>query len=125
MKIYGLKTCSTCRKALKVLRANGHEAEIVDVRADGIDGELLEKMHVIFGEALLNKRSTAWRKLTDVEKTRKPVQLMLAHPLLMKRPLIVEDGGLVTLGWGEDQQKMWAEKGSWFTKGVGTAPHSS
>ncbi len=118
MKIYGLKTCSTCRKALKVLRENDENADIVDVRKDGISAELLEKMHVIFGEALLNKRSPSWRKLTDKEKNQKPVELMLKHPLLMKRPLIIEDGGLITLGWGDKQEKMWSEKGNWITRGV-------
>ena len=37
MKIYGLKTCDTCRKALKQLP----DAQMVDVRAEGVPAPVL------------------------------------------------------------------------------------
>ncbi len=107
MKIYGLKNCDTCRRALKALKAAGHEAELVDVRKDGLIAEELERFFVVFGQDLVNRRSTTWRKLSEEEREGKPVALMLAHPSLMKRPVILEEGGLLTLGWGKDEQKHW------------------
>lgn len=110
MKIYGLKNCDTCRRAHKALTAAGHEVELVDVRGDGIPPEELERLFMVFGQDLVNRRSTTWRKLSEQERGGKPVDLMLAHPSLMKRPVILEDGGLLTLGWGKDEQKHWGVK---------------
>ena len=110
MKIYGLKNCDTCRRALKDLRTAGHEVALVDVRSDGIAAEELERLFLVFGQDLMNRRSTTWRKLSEEEREGEPVTLMLTHPSLMKRPVIVEDGGLQTLGWGKEEQELWRKK---------------
>ena len=99
MIVYGLKTCDTCRKALKSLP----DAEFRDVRADGVPGEVMQEAHARFGAALLNTRSTTWRGLDEAERQGDPLALLAAHPALMKRPLIV-DGGEMYLGWGPEVQ---------------------
>ncbi|KNG94007.1 arsenate reductase family protein [Pseudaestuariivita atlantica] len=100
MQLYGLKTCDTCRKALKALQ----NAEFVDVRADGVPDEVMTHAHQRFGAALVNTRSTTWRGLSDDERAEPPEALLKAHPALMKRPLIV-DGDAMYLGWGEEVRK--------------------
>lgn len=97
MRIYGLKTCDTCRKALKSLP----EAEFADVRKDGVPETLLETAFDQFGEKLINMRSTTWRGLSESERDLPPLALLRAHPALMKRPLIVAPGGALYLGWTE------------------------
>lgn len=57
MKLYGLKNCDTCRKALKALP----DVELVDVRADGVPEDVLARAYEQFGAAFLNTRSTTWR----------------------------------------------------------------
>ncbi|MCW9043671.1 MAG: arsenate reductase [Pseudopelagicola sp.] len=99
MQLYGLKTCDTCRKALKALE----NAEFVDVRADGVPELVLERAYAEFGGALLNTRSTTWRGLSEAERQEAPLTLLKAHPTLMKRPLIDVDGVLY-LGWDLDVQ---------------------
>jgi arsenate reductase len=99
MKIYGLKNCDTCRKALKALV----QAELVDVRSDGVAADAIEKAFVQFGDALLNTRSTTWRGLSEDERLGAPLDLIAQHPALMKRPLIV-DGDKMYLGWTKDVQ---------------------
>ena len=99
MILYGLKTCDTCRKALKSLP----DAEFVDVRSDGVPPEVLEAAHGQFGPALVNTRSTTWRGLSEAERQRAPLDLLAEHPTLMKRPLIRAPGALY-LGWGKDVQ---------------------
>lgn len=99
MRLYGIKTCDTCRKALKVLE----NAEFVDVRADGMPDDVLEKAFAEFGGALVNTRSTTWRGLSEDARQGAPLELLRAHPTLMKRPLIEVDGALY-LGWGKDVQ---------------------
>lgn len=94
MKIYGIKTCDTCRKARKVLP----EADFVDVREDGLSAELLRSFWDSLGEALLNKRSTTWKTLSEQARAGDPLTLMAAHPTLMKRP-VIEANGQLYLGW--------------------------
>ena len=99
MVLYGLKTCDTCRKALKSLG----DVEFVDVRAQGVPEDLLKSAFALFGEALVNTRSTTWRGLSEEERARDPLALLADHPTLMKRPLIVA-GDEMYLGWGKDVQ---------------------
>ncbi len=101
--IYGLKSCDTCKKALKTLQEAGHDISYIDVRSDGIGADKLAKFHCEFGQALINTRSTTWRGLSADDRTRPALQLLLEHPTLMKRPVIDADG-VLSLGWGKDVQ---------------------
>ena len=69
--------------------------------------EVLEAALAEFGEALINKKSATWRGLSDAERQGAPEALLVAHPALMKRPLIV-DGGRMTLGWSAETEAAWA-----------------
>lgn len=99
MIIYGLKNCDTCRKAVKALPG----AELVDVRADGVPDDVIQRAFTQFGTALLNTRSTTWRGLDAAEREHDPLVLIAQHPALMKRPLI-DDAGTLHLGWTKDVQ---------------------
>ena len=99
MILYGLKTCDTCRKALKTL----DNAEFRDIRTDGLPKQVARAAHDRFGAALVNRQSTTWRGLSDVERGRNPLELLADYPALMKRPLI-DDAGTLYLGWGRDTQ---------------------
>lgn len=109
MKVYGIKSCDTVRKAIRALEAAGHAPDLVDLRADGVEAADLERFLAEFGEALVNKRSTTWRGLSDEERGDDPVRQILANPALMKRPVIEADGRL-TLGWDAAAQAVWLGK---------------
>ncbi|OAN96731.1 ArsC/Spx/MgsR family protein [Sulfitobacter geojensis] len=94
MILYGLKNCDTCRKALKSLP----QAELRDVRKDGVPEDVLAAALEKFGDALLNTRSTTWRGLDEAQRQAAPMDLLKAHPALMKRPLIDVNNTLF-LGW--------------------------
>ena len=101
MKLYGLKNCDSCRKALKDLRAAGYAPELVEVRTAPVPAELMAKAFAQFEGMLLNKASTTWRALTEEEKAYDVLDLLARYPNLMKRPLIVK-GDKMTLGWKAD-----------------------
>ncbi|MEL6608259.1 MAG: ArsC/Spx/MgsR family protein [Pseudomonadota bacterium] len=103
MQIYGIKTCDTCRKALKALP----DAEFVDVRVDGMPQDILLAAHARFADALVNRRSTTWREMSEAERGGDPLTLLRAHPTLMKRPLIVS-GETMTLGWSAEIAGQWS-----------------
>ena len=106
MKIYHLKTCDTCRKAIKALRAAGRDPVLHDVRADGLDQPTIEALEAALGfEALVNKKSATWRGLSDEVKSGlsrdTAVALLIENPTLMKRP-VIEHNGRYTVGWTKD-----------------------
>ena len=60
MRIFGLKNCDTCRKAVKLL--DGYR--FFDVRIDLIPDQILDAALQEFGDDLVNKKSTTWRNLS-------------------------------------------------------------
>lgn len=109
MKVYGIKSCDTVRKAMTALTAAGYAPRLVDIRADGVEEADLQRFYQAFGAALVNTRSTTWRGLPDAERGDDPIRLISAHPALMKRPVIEAEGGL-TLGWDKAVQAKWLGK---------------
>ncbi|WP_371061268.1 arsenate reductase family protein [Rhodosalinus sp. 5P4] len=97
MLIYGLKTCDTCRKALKSLP----EARLLDIRAEGMPEPVLRRAAAQFGPDLVNRRSTTWRALSEEDRALAPETLIARQPAVMKRPLI-DDGGTLYLGWSDE-----------------------
>jgi Spx/MgsR family transcriptional regulator len=103
LTVYGIKTCSTVRKAIKELEAAGHDVNFRDVRGKTMglsDWDYLEGK--VGWDSLLNRKSQAWRNLEDADKADlnrdKAIELLVKKPNLMKRPLI-DGGDDVTLGW--------------------------
>lgn len=92
MRFFGLKSCDTCRKAQKVLNESGAAPIVIDVRADGVPPADLEAMLKAFGQKAINTRSTTWRSLSEEERSRPALELLAAHPTLLKRPVIEVDG---------------------------------
>lgn len=106
MKVFSLKSCDTCRKALKSLAEAGFQPEVVDVRKDGLCDADRAAIIAQFGDAAINRSSTTWRGLTEAEKQSDPAALLAAHPTLMKRPVIQTADGW-TIGWKADVQSQY------------------
>ncbi|MEM9059930.1 MAG: ArsC/Spx/MgsR family protein [Pseudomonadota bacterium] len=101
LTLYGLKTCDTCRKAIKALEEAGHAVKAVDVRSDGVPQKTLKSWVAEHGQALVNTRSTTWRGLDEAARAKAesdPAALLAQHPTLIKRP-VIENAGAVTVGW--------------------------
>ncbi|MFM4995994.1 ArsC family reductase [Aeromonas sanarellii] len=106
--LYGIspKNCDTIKKARKWLEEAGIDYRFHDLRADGLAPEQLDSWLERLGwEALLNTRGTTFRALPDEARqdldTAKARALLLAHPAMIKRPLLDKDGEL-TLGFKAD-----------------------
>ena len=107
--IYGIKSCDTCRKALKWLKAEGIEHQFHDLRKDGLDPTSLSRWVTEVGwEKLLNRRGATWRSLSDAERygidETKAEALMLENPTLIKRP-VFEVGNKIVVGYSAAEQQ--------------------
>ena len=93
--------------AKKWLEQNGIEYAFHDLREQGVDKAALARWVEELGwEALLNKRSTTWKQLSEEERTDidkdKAIALFLAYPTLIKRPVLITAKGMM-VGFKEAQ----------------------
>ncbi len=74
-----------------------------DYKTAGIDKQSLQRWSKDVGwEVLLNRAGTTFRKLSDADKkditAAKAIDLMIAHPSLIKRP-VLERGAQLIVGF--------------------------
>jgi arsenate reductase len=98
--IHGIKACDTMKKARAWLDARQVAYDFHDYKTRGIDRATLEAWAAKTGwETLLNRAGTTFRKLSDAEKAdigaAKAIELMLAQPSMIKRPVLDIDGRLI------------------------------
>jgi len=105
--MYGIKNCDTIKKARRYLEAADINVEFHDYRASGLSDALLSQLIDRSGyQTLLNTRGTTWRKLTEVERdavidAESAKALMLAHPAVIKRPVLRAPDGAQLVGFSE------------------------
>ncbi len=103
--MYGIKNCSTVKKARDWLEGRGVAYEFHDYKTEGADAKKLEDWCKEFGwESVLNRAGTTFRKLPDADRENldaaKAIKLMLAQPSMIKRP-VVDLGTKRLLGFKE------------------------
>lgn len=114
VRVYCYSRCSTCKKALKWLDDNGIEYETVDIKADHPDEGTLREYYRMSGLQLkrfFNTSGIPYRemglstKLTEMSEDEQ-LALLATDGMLVKRPLVVGDGFVLT-GFREEE---WAAK---------------
>lgn len=105
MRVFGLRTCDTCRAAVAALAAAGRAVTLVDVRDTPPGAAEIARFEAAFGEALVNRRSTTWRGLGATERQEPVAVLLAAHPAVMKRPVIETAEGGLLLGWTDEVRR--------------------
>ena len=93
--IYGIKSCSTMKKAFTKLNELGVSYDFHDYKKQGIDKESVQRWVDILGiDKVLNKRGTTWRKLDDSQKQEadsdvdKAIDLLVENTSMIKRPIV-------------------------------------
>lgn len=96
IKIYGIKNCSTMKKAFDLLAQLSLPYEFHDYKKLGIDDKHIQTWADQVGlYTLLNKKGTTWRKFTEEEQAlilsteAHTIQAMIDNPSLIKRPVLV------------------------------------
>ena len=110
--VYGIAHCDSVKKARAWLSDQGLPYVFHDFKKQGLPPERLQHwMSALGWEPLLNRRGTTWRTLDAATQARacdaaSAAQLLLAHPSLVRRP-VVEWGHGISLGF---QLAEWNEK---------------
>lgn len=105
--LYGIPNCDTVKKARTWLNQHGAAHSFHDFKKHGVPEAALDHWLAQLGwEVLVNRKGTTWRQLN--EATRAAVvdaasarAVLLAHPSLIKRPVVQWTGQpeAVTVGF--------------------------
>jgi arsenate reductase len=98
--IYGIKACDTMQKARAWLSDHAIAYVFHDYKSQGVERvRLAGWVRQVGWEVLLNRSGTTFRKLPDASKMdlseAKAIDLMLAQPSMIKRPVLETDAGLI------------------------------
>ena len=110
IKVYCYSRCTTCKKALKWLQENGVEHEIIDIKANHPDKETLRHYYEMSGLPLkrfFNTSGIPYREMSLAKKLpdmseEEQLALLATDGMLVKRPLVVGDGFVLT-GFKEEE----------------------
>ena len=93
--IYGIKSCSTMKKAFTKLDELGISYDFHDYKKQGIDKDSVQRWVDALGiDKVLNKRGTTWRKLDEEQKQAadsnmdKAIDLLVENTSMIKRPIL-------------------------------------
>ncbi|MFZ3076018.1 MAG: Spx/MgsR family RNA polymerase-binding regulatory protein [Psychrobacter glacincola] len=93
--IYGIKSCSTMKKAFTKLDELVISYDFHDYKKQGIDKESVQRWVDALGiDKVLNKRGTTWRKLTEEQRQAadsnmdKAIDLLVENTSMIKRPIV-------------------------------------
>ena len=108
LTIYGIKSCSTMKKAFTKLDELGVNYDFHDYKKQGIDATTVKTwLDQIGADVVLNKKGTTWRKLTEAEQEtalaseQGLIDTLTTHHSLIKRPVIATPDGFI-VGFNED-----------------------
>jgi Spx/MgsR family transcriptional regulator len=105
--LFGIANCDTVKKARAWLASQGLNYQFHDLKKQGVPDQCLDAWIEALGwEPLVNSRGTTWRRLDDatragVTDAASARSLMLAHPSVIKRPVVQWVDGQVTVGFNE------------------------
>lgn len=111
MRLFGISNCDTVKRARAWLALKAAEHSYHDFKKSGVPADCLDHWIAAVGwQALVNRKGTTWRKLDTATQNAvidAPTAraLMLAHPSVIKRPVVEWAGGSVSIGF--DAEK-WA-----------------
>lgn len=109
LKIYGIKNCSTMKKAFAALDVQGLNYQFHDYKKQGITTEILKQwLTKVDQTILLNKKGTTWKKLTPeqqayaLENQNQLIESLIANPSMIKRPVLEINDNLL-IGFDAEQ----------------------
>ena len=100
LTIYHNPSCGTSRNTLSMIRHSGEEPEVIEYLKTPPSRERLRELITAMGipvRALLREKGTPYAEL-DLAKPKwsddELIDFMLAHPILIQRPIVVTEKGV-------------------------------
>jgi len=108
MRLYGIKTCGSVRKAIKFFKENDIEFEFIDIKKEEIKQEKIDAwLQKVSIDKLFNNKGTKYRtlKLKDLNLNDDEKAKWLAKEnMLIKRP-VIEYRDKVIVAFNEEEYR--------------------
>lgn len=107
MKLYGIPNCNTVKKARDWLEQHAVAYEFHDFKKLGLDNATAQSwLQQQPWEKLVNRSGMTWRNLSEAEKNAvvdaaSAQALMQEKTSVIKRPIMVNNEKIITLGFNE------------------------
>lgn len=106
-QIFGSRKCSETRKAERFLKSLGLKFQLIDLKVTPLSkGELSSIRQAIPLQALIDTESAEYKKQNLQYMVHDIETKLLAHPLLLKTP-VVRLGKRATVGYAPETWKQW------------------
>jgi arsenate reductase len=107
MQLYGIPNCNTVKKARDWLTSHGIPYTFHDFKKEPPNERLINDwLTQQPWEILVNRAGMTWRNLSESEKANvndaaSAMQLMIAKPSVIKRPVLIQDNKILNVGFSE------------------------
>ncbi|MCU0527620.1 MAG: Spx/MgsR family RNA polymerase-binding regulatory protein [Elainella sp. Prado103] len=104
MKVYGIPTCGTCKKALQWLKAHQIDYEFINTKEQPPDRERIRDWVESLGaKPLRNTSGQAYRALNNHQNwtDEQWIDAFAENAMLLKRPLFVQGDRAIAVGFKE------------------------
>ncbi|WP_115712012.1 arsenate reductase family protein [Legionella sainthelensi] len=108
ISMFAIPNCDTVKKARLFLENNKIDYEFVDFKKFPPTKEQIKAWSDYFGELPINKKGMTYRKYKDhYEALNLPekIDFIIKNSSLIKRPVLMENGKTVAVGFNEEQYK--------------------
>ena len=108
IQVYGIPNCGTCKKAFTWLQNNNIEYEFINTKENPPSKEMIDNwVNSLTAKPMRNTSGLSYRALGEEKKTWSDEQWIEAFSqdaMLLKRPLFVNDGNAVLVGFREKEE---------------------
>ncbi|WP_392538666.1 arsenate reductase family protein [Legionella sp. 227] len=108
ISMFAIPNCDTVKKARTFLENNKIAYEFIDFKKIPPTKAQIQAWGEYLGELPVNKKGTTYRKCKDDYEAlnmAEKVDFIIANPSLIKRPVLVQNGKTIALGFDEKQYR--------------------
>ena len=116
LTIYGIKNCSTMKKAFLALEQQGLDYQFHDYKKQGISREKIQAwLEQVDVALLLNKKGSTWKKLSAEQQSAaladqtQLIATLMEYPSMIKRPVLEHPQGILVGFDAEQYQQLQQE----------------
>jgi Spx/MgsR family transcriptional regulator len=105
MKLYGIASCDTVKKARDWLTQNDITVTFHDYKKHGLDAATAQAwLQQVEWQTLINRKGLTWRGLDEARKLQivdnaSALALMLEKTSVIKRPVLIRDATVLHIGF--------------------------
>lgn len=108
ISMFAIPNCDTVKKARNFLEQHNIDYEFIDFKKKPPTKAQLQAWTDYLGELPINKKGMTYRKYKDQYETltlQEKIEFIIANSSIIKRPVLVQDGKTIALGFNEEHYK--------------------